>query len=126
MFDVTSADQTSHCQVTVSGASSGKFPLRPGLCPNRRFDGSDPLDAGTFEYSTFAESGTITFTVTAFAGVGQDPACKVGEGSTAVSVGAMKSTTGAVPGEVKIQKAATPPAFSCTNVTQPMDASVDL
>jgi hypothetical protein len=118
MYDSASVGNVTRCRVTASGAGSGTFYMKPGLCPNRTNMG-DPLDAGTFEFSTFAESGTITFKVDTYTSVGIDPACISGTGSSPVMVG----SPSVIKGEVVIKKTG---VAACQNVTGPMDASVDL
>lgn len=122
MYDISTTQQVRDCRVTVSGPASSVFTLPEGNCPNRHttVDNSDPLDAGTFEFSSFATSGTMTFKVETFAGVGLQANCKSGEGSVAVPVVGMSMITGAV----VIHKTVDP--APCQNVTPPMDASVDL
>jgi hypothetical protein len=124
MYDISSTREVHDCRVTVSGPASSTFPLPPGNCPNNHSgmgaDTSDPLDAGTFEFSSFATSGTMTFKVETFAGLGFRPECKSGEGVAAVPVVGMSM----IKGEVVIHKTvATTP---CLNGTPPMDASIDL
>jgi hypothetical protein len=122
MYDISTTQLVHDCRVTVSGPASSVFLLPPGNCPNNHTtaDGSDPLDAGTFEFSSFATSGTMVFTVETFAAVGLQPKCKSGEGSTPVPVVGMSM----INGEVVIKKTVDP--APCQNVTAPMDASVDL
>jgi hypothetical protein len=122
MYDRSTAQEVRDCRVTVSGPASSVFTLPEGNCPNRHseVDGSDPLDAGTFEFSSFATSGTMTFKVETFAGLGLMPNCKAGEGVAAVPVVGMSM----IKGEVVIKRTVTP--TPCQNVTPPMDASVDL
>jgi hypothetical protein len=116
MYDIASAQAVSDCQVTVSGKASSTFPLPPGNCPNRHttMDNSDPLDAGTFEFSSFADSGNLIFTVATFAGLGKRPECKSGEGSTTVPV----VSASMIKGEVVIKKTGTE-LSTCNNVTPP-------
>jgi hypothetical protein len=117
MYDSRDTGLVTLCQVTVSGAASGKFTLPPGLCPNRV--GGAATDAGTFEFSTFADSGTVTFQVDTYTGAGLQPDCITGTGMTPVAV-AGPST---IKAEVVIKKTG---KAACTNTTQPMDASIDL
>jgi hypothetical protein len=78
-FDSVLVGSLDHCNVVVSGADSGDFPLAKGTCPNKVPTG-DALSGGQFEFSSFADSGTVTFTVDAYKGLTNDPNCKVGEG----------------------------------------------
>ncbi|MDB4981597.1 MAG: hypothetical protein JWM82_2349 [Myxococcales bacterium] len=124
MYDISTTQEVRDCRVTVSGPASSVFTLPEGNCPNRHAgtagDTSDPLDAGTFEFSSFATSGTMVFKVETFAGVGLMPACKAGEGTASVPVVGMSI----IKGEVVIKRTVTP--TPCQNVTPPMDASFDL
>jgi hypothetical protein len=96
MFDVVSVGTIDHCKLFVSGADSGEFLLNNDSCPNRMVNAPDKLNAGTFEYSTFADSGNLTFTVRAWQGGNETDACKLGEGATTVPVKAAMTNTGAV------------------------------
>ena len=62
----------SRCRILVTGAESSSFVLE--RCPNRATDG-DPHDVGVFEYSSFAESGTLNFELRAYTGLNETPAC---------------------------------------------------
>src|SRR5215470_15835118 len=76
-FDSASAFTVNICRVNVSGAATDSFVLPEGSCPNR-LNKNDPLNVGTFEYSTFADSGNITFTLQAFQGNVERADCKLG------------------------------------------------
>ncbi len=121
-YDISTTQEVRDCRVTVSGPASSVFTLPEGNCPNRHTtaDGSDPLDAGTFEFSSFATSGTMMFKVETFSGLGLKPECKSGEGTASVPVSGMSM----IPGLVVIKRTVTP--TPCQNVTPPMDASFDL
>jgi len=84
-FDSERAFRVKTCRVTVSGADSGSFIIPDGKCPNR-IPGGDALDAGVFEFSSFAESGTMNFRVQAFENIGERPECLLGDGSVSVPV----------------------------------------
>ena len=102
---------TTSCYATVSGAAKGSFPLKNGICPNLTGVGSG-LDGGTFEFSTFATSGTITFQVDGYSGLGMDPNCITGTGSTPVTV----VGDSMIKAEVVIKKTGKP---ACTNGSGP-------
>ena len=78
------------CQVTVSGADSAEFDLphqnSDQRCPNMIPTAPDPLDAGTFEFSTFADSGNLTFTLDAFQNSARTPDCLIGIGTATLPV----------------------------------------
>ena len=76
------------CVVTVTGADNAEFTFgRDQNCPPTSAGGSPLTDMGTFEFSSTADSGTLTFTFRAYVGPAIQ-ACQVGEGSTNIAVGA--------------------------------------
>lgn len=89
-FDSPRAFRVKTCRVTVSGADSGSAIIPDGKCPNRTNTG-DSLDAGVFEFSSFAESGMVSFRVQVFENIGEKPECILGEGTVSVPVGATTS-----------------------------------
>jgi hypothetical protein len=118
-FDPTTlqSDQTGNirdCVITVSGAESARFTLHRNVCPPP-VTSTAPLDIGTFEYSSFADSGTLTFTFDGFAGVAQMPRCTVAHGTKMVAVTA--DTT--INDTLVAAAAPTPPAADCFGVTMP-------
>lgn len=76
-FDVTKIGQIVSCHLVVSGAANDNITLEPGRCKT-----ATAGDIGKIEYSTFADSGMITFTLNAFQYPESNPNCKLGEGST--------------------------------------------
>jgi hypothetical protein len=108
-FDSALAFRVNICRVNVSGADTDSFIL-PG-CPHRA-PSTDPLNVGAFEFSTFADSGNLTFTLDAFEGNMETAACKLGEGSTTIKVTSMMT----INGDLKIQKV----GDGCPNVQPPM------
>jgi hypothetical protein len=101
-FTKASAFSVFVCQVTVSGAESTQFDLPHGSsdqrCPNM-IPGMDPLDAGSFEFTTFADSGNLTFTLDAFQDMTRTAPCHIGHGALTLPVNSTITT----PGELKIQ-----------------------
>jgi hypothetical protein len=98
------------CKVTVSGADSAVFNLpnnRPAdrpmaaICPNHTGTG-DSYSAGTFEWSTFADSGNLTFKIEGFDSTGAQPNCLVGSGMTTIPVSGMMT----IPGTLTMAKVA--------------------
>jgi hypothetical protein len=81
-FDDSEIGTIHTCKITVSGADSDSFYL--AKCPD--LSKTDPHDLGTFEYSTFADSGTLKFELEAFTGLNQTDACRIGAGSVTVPV----------------------------------------
>jgi hypothetical protein len=96
------------CRVTVSGADSRDF--RIGNCP----PSTTALgDAGIFTYSTFADSGQLTFKLDAFTSQNENrPECINGTGMVTVSVNATQTA----PAELLVTKVGGP---SCQSVTPP-------
>jgi hypothetical protein len=91
-FDSTDVAQISSCRITVSGADSATSDLRN--CPPPP-NSTAPFEVGQFEYSTFASSGALTFTVVTYTGLGLTDACKNGEGATLpIPVTGMTTITG--------------------------------
>jgi hypothetical protein len=90
MFNGSEVSRIQNCVVTVSGADSFEFSFGPEEnCPPQPTGST--TNGGTFEYSSTADSGTMTFTYRAYVGaVFQD--CLVGEGSTSVPVGPTTAT----------------------------------
>jgi|SRR5436190_3494600 len=81
------------CVVTVSGADSGSLRIGPHQQGLPVMVGSL---VGTFEYSTFADSGTLTFTVDAYDATSTTPDCKVGSGSVNIMATSTTTNTGMV------------------------------
>jgi hypothetical protein len=80
------------CVLEVSGADSFEYTFsREQRCPPLSAGGSPLTDMGTFEYSSTADSGTLTFTFRAYVGPALQE-CQVGEGTTSVNVGATTVT----------------------------------
>ena len=81
-----------NCTIEVSGADSAEYTFRDEeQCPPMSAGGSPLTDMGTFEYSSTADSGTLTFTFRAYVGPALQE-CLVGEGSTSVTVGPTTAT----------------------------------
>ena len=78
----------------VSGADSGSFRIGPNGMNLPLTGGKTTL--GTVEYATFADSGTLTFTVQAFNSTRTTQDCKTGEGTKAVMATSEVTTMDAV------------------------------
>jgi len=109
-FDDSDIGLIHTCRVFVSGAESTNFPLM--RCPNNA--APDPHVIGEFEYSSFVESGTLTFDVKTFTGLNETAACQTGEGMTPIPVTGATTITG----NVVIAKTG---AGCGNNVTPPTD-----
>jgi hypothetical protein len=87
------------CHITVSGADSGDFFMKDNptnktdTCANHTGVGN-PLMGGKFEWSTFADSGTLNFKLEAYEGMAVRPECLLGEGTSSVKLNSMMTLTG--------------------------------
>jgi hypothetical protein len=81
-FNVGSDISTiQYCRVTVSGAESFQFDIMKN-CPPA---GADP-HMGVFEYSSLADSGSLTFEVKVYNGLPIGPTCEFGAGSKVIPI----------------------------------------
>jgi hypothetical protein len=78
-FTTALVGEAQLCKVNISGADSHEFNLTN--CGVNSNDSNIP-DVGTFEFATFADSGTLTFTVDAYNGITPTPNCLYGSGMT--------------------------------------------
>jgi hypothetical protein len=90
---ITVAGMAQNCVVTISGADSHTFSL-PNCSINT--DNSNYPDVGTFEFATFADSGTLAFTVNAYNGTPYTPACLFGVGTASVPASSQLTTKGMI------------------------------
>jgi hypothetical protein len=91
MFTVATVGEAQLCRILVSGADSHEIDL-PDCSLNT--DNSNTTDVGTFEFATFADSGTLTFTVNAYNGSPPTMTCLFGTGTTSLPAGSTVTTTG--------------------------------
>jgi hypothetical protein len=107
-IDDTAILAIQRCRILVSGADTGNFILND--CPNRAPDPMDPhTDVGPFEFSTFADSGTMTFEFKGFGGLQDTAACQIADGTLSLPV--TSATT--IPGTLTVNM--TGPG--CSNVS---------
>jgi hypothetical protein len=78
-------------RMLVSGADNADFQIGPNANGLPLTTGAH---LGVFEFSTFADSGTLTFVAMAFDDATSNPACKTGQGMK--SVNASPTTTNTV------------------------------
>jgi len=72
------------CHVYVKGADTDDFYFgNPMECAVRK----QGLTLGTFEFSSNADSGSLTFTLQAYDGIPEDTQCLFGQGSVEIPVG---------------------------------------
>lgn len=99
-FSSNEAFRIHTCHVFVSGQDNTSFYISK-RCPPPSND-ADPYNIGTFEFSSFAESGSNTFRMTVFENLGEKPQCLLGEGMVTVEVtGAMT-----LPADLKVMRTA--------------------
>jgi hypothetical protein len=101
----------SRCRIHVSGADTDSFPLMG--CPNLALN--DPNVGGSFEFSSFADSGTMTFDFLAYQGLRETADCQVGEGKVDVPVTGLTT----IMGSLLVKKT----GDGCANVTPPSDGA---
>jgi hypothetical protein len=70
--------------MNVSGADNGSMQIGP----NSNGLPSTSSQFGTFEFSTFVDSGTLNFTVIAYDDATSNPACETGRGTATVTASA--------------------------------------
>jgi hypothetical protein len=80
-FPSTLVSEVQFCKVTVSGADSTSF--RISNCPPT----NSVREVGVFTYSSFADSGNLTFKLDAYTSQMERPDCITGTGTTTVKVG---------------------------------------
>jgi hypothetical protein len=105
-FNTSTVREIAVCRVTVSGADSASF--RMMNCPGH--SNTAPLEVGLFEYSSFADSGMMTFKLETIIGAVEKAACKSGEGNVAVPVAGPVT----IMADMKIIKTASPPGCNST------------
>lgn len=103
----TKASEVKFCRVTVSGADSAQFRIQNCPPPAAMLP---PGDVGTFTFSSFADGGTMKFTLDAFTSINEKPECITGSGSAMVAV---PGENGTATGEILITKA----GESCASIT---------
>ncbi len=90
-FDPVKIGSIVSCHLVVSGSASDDVTLDPAACKT-----ATTGELGKIEYSTFADSGNITFTLNAFQYPESNPNCKLGEGSTTLQAGKAVRVPGTV------------------------------
>jgi hypothetical protein len=90
-FNFNNISTIADCHLLVSGAATDSIQLDPGQCRI-----STAGEYGKVEYSTFADSGSITFTLNAFQKPANNPNCELGEGSITLEAGTAVRRSGTV------------------------------
>ncbi len=90
-FTLTSSGNVQLGLLNVSGADSGQLDLPMSILAGNQF-----RDLGTFEYATFADSGTLTFTVDLYNGSTATTNCLYGTGSTPLAASGDTTQKGTV------------------------------
>jgi hypothetical protein len=80
-FTTATVGEAQYCRIVVSGADSHEIDLDNCALNS---DNSNTMDVGTFEFATFADSGTLTFTVDAYTAITPTPQCLYGTGTTSI------------------------------------------
>ena len=83
-FNTVTINQIEVCHMFVTGAATDDFSARTRGCA--RPPARPRVDMGMFEYSTFADSGNLTFTLKLFEYPESNAACEIGVGSTTVTL----------------------------------------
>jgi hypothetical protein len=97
-FDDSSVGQIHHCRVNVTGADTSSFVLEN--CPT--MSTVAPLESGTFEYSTYASSGTMNFELDTYVGLVEKPDCLSGKGSASFQVTSATTIEGSLVVNMKV------------------------
>ena len=92
-FTTATVGEAQLCRVQISGADSHEFDLAD--C-SLNSDNSNIPDVGTFEFATFADSGTLTFTVNAYTSLNPTDACLFGVGTTSVTATSQVTNKGKI------------------------------
>lgn len=89
-FNTVAIGRIFSCHVFVTGAASDNFTL-----PYNKCHAIDPAtrDIGKVQYSTFADSGDVVFTLRLFEKMESTP-CELGSGSTTLAVQSAKTVAG--------------------------------
>ena len=82
----------SRCRILVSGADSDNFIM--DKCPNHV--AADPHGGYAFEYSSFADSGTLNFEFQGFVGLRDTAACQIADGKVPVTVSGLMTIPSAL------------------------------
>jgi hypothetical protein len=89
-FDVVAIGRIFSCHMFVTGAATDDFTLDYVTCHNIN---PGTRDIGKIQYSTFADSGSLTFTLRLFEKMESD-ACQIGVGATTLAVDKSKTVAG--------------------------------
>jgi hypothetical protein len=109
-FSSITAQSISHCHMFVTGAVTDDFTIpelrddKTALCPPNQ----GTTDITRVNYSTFAESGDVTFTLNAYTGSTEKPDCLFAQGATTMKIAKGETTKGS-----DLKLAATPGAVVC-------------
>lgn len=77
------------CHLFVTGAATTDTQLTNCSPP-------PTFDVGTFDFSTFADAGTVNFDLQMFQGVGEGDANKIGDGMTSVTISSGSTAMGEI------------------------------
>jgi len=87
---ITTTSTIQTCHLFVTGAETHDFYVGggEGSC-GMYFSSTDPTKLGTIEYSSVADSGSLTFDMKVYNGIPEGPGCQVGEGMKTLTIGQM-------------------------------------
>jgi len=88
MWGGLAASVITQCHMYVTGAATDDFVMNDDssgarVCPPVN---SNQLEITRVNYSTFAESGNLTFTLKGFTSTGEKPECQIAEGTTTIAI----------------------------------------
>jgi hypothetical protein len=89
-FNVVAIGRIFSCHVFVTGAASDDFTLPYNKC---HAINTGTRDVGTFQYSTLADSGNVTFTLRLFERM-ESAGCELGNGAVTLAVDSGKTVAG--------------------------------
>jgi hypothetical protein len=89
-FDIVNTGRINSCHMFVTGAATDDFTLSYNTC--HTID-TGAREIGKIQYSTFADSGNVTFTLLLFERM-ESAACELGSGAVTLPVDSGKTTIG--------------------------------
>jgi hypothetical protein len=94
--NVVQVSRITNCYLNVSGADNANFQLADTACHPDSNTLSVSRDLGKVRYSTFADSGDVTFKLTLFERDPSRPECELGHGSTTLTISSGNTVAGAL------------------------------
>jgi len=94
--NVVQVSRITNCYLAVAGADNGNFQLPATSCHPDSNTLAASRDLGKIRYSTFADSGDITFTLTLYERDPSRPECELGHNSTTLTVSSANTVAGTI------------------------------